>query len=73
MGNVEVAYKERRGAHAPGEPITDPKDWVEQLLKHDFAETKTMYDGAPIEVKAEINEVFGENIFGKWQDAKMWF
>ena len=40
MGNLSgnglaVKYKATRGTHEPGEFISDPKDWVEELMKTD--------------------------------------
>ena len=44
MGNVQVQYKQRRGANEPGTEVTDPKDWFEHFIEDKFAEFKPQYD-----------------------------
>ena len=36
MGNVQVQYKQRRGAHEAGEEVTDPGEYLRMLLSEDF-------------------------------------
>ena len=40
MGNVQVQYKQRRGANEAGSDITDPKDYLTELLTTDFDSSK---------------------------------
>ena len=36
MGNVQVQYKQRRGANEAGDDITDPVDYLRMLLGEDY-------------------------------------
>ena len=48
MGNVQVQYKQRRGANEAGTEVTDPKDFFTELLSDEqgkFDDFKTAYDG----------------------------
>ena len=72
MGNVTVQYKASRGSHLEGDPIDDPKDWLNCLLSEDFDSTKEMYDTAPADVQAEIDSIFDGNIFLSKVQADMW-
>ena len=45
MGNVQVQYKQRRGANEAGDDITNPLDYLRELLCEDYNSTKALYDG----------------------------
>ena len=49
MGNVQVQYKQRRGANEAGDDITDPAHYIKELLVEDYNSTKALYDSLPAE------------------------
>ena len=71
--HCQLFYPGQRGSHAPGKLISDPHDWIRQLLITEFNETKAKYNAAPAEFKTQIDSVFGKNIFNRKQDAQFWF
>ena len=43
MGNVQVQYKQRRGANEPGSAVNDPKDWFEHFMEDHYDNFQPMY------------------------------
>ena len=74
MGNVQVQYKQRRGANEAGADITDPKEYLTELLMADFATTKGIYDALDDDQKAQFRAFFGEDEDPLESDcaAEMW-
>ena len=78
MGNVSVKYKGNRGSHAEGDPVTDPKEFVQTVLDTDYARFQGIFNEQTDEVKAAIDALFVDeendpvNVFESTHFAKMW-
>ena len=84
MGNLSgkglsVKYKATRGTHQPGDiinPLTDPKDWVEQLMKTDRDETVAMFNALTPEQQQQLEACFDEDgeagVFGNVGNYEGW-
>ena len=74
MGNVQVQYKQRRGANEPGTEVTDPKDWFEHFIEDKFAEFKPQYDQLPDDKKNQFKQIFDDSDVMMAQTSfNMWF
>ena len=74
MGNVQVQYKQRRGANEPGSEVTDPKDWFEHFIEEKFDEFKPMYDQLPEDKKATFKAIFDDaDVMMAKTSFNMWF
>ena len=74
MGNVQVQYKQRRGANEPGTVITDPKDWFEAFIEDEFDNFKPMYEQLPQDKKNTFKEIFdGADVMNSKVSFNMWF
>ena len=73
MGNVQVQYKQRRGANEAGEDITDPVDYLKELLIEDYNTTKGLYDSLPDDQKTQFRSFFDdEDVLESKTCAEMW-
>ena len=58
-GQVSIAYKETRAAgQKPGELITDPEHFFNEILMEGYDEYKAIHDQAPAHVKQAIADLF---------------
>ena len=65
MGNLggkglSVKYKATRGTHEPGDNITDPKDWVEEMLKADRDATMERFNALTPDQQQAFEDCFGD-------------
>ena len=73
MGNVQVQYKQRRGANEAGTEITNPLEYLRELLDSDFDATKALYDGLSEEHQTQFKSFFeGDDIMESKAGAEMW-
>ena len=73
MGNVQVQYKQRRGANEPGSNITDPKDWFEAFQEDHFDNFKPLFDQLPDDKKNTFKEIFdGSDVMSNKTSFSMW-
>ena len=76
MGNVQVQYKQRRGANEAGTEVTDPKDFFTELLSDEqgkFDDFKTAYDGLDADKQAELKSFFDDDdVMQSKQRFTMW-
>ena len=73
MGNVQVQYKQRRGANEAGSEVTNPLDYLRMLLQEDYDATKALYDGLPDEHKDAFRSFFeGEDVLESSTSAEFW-
>ena len=75
MGNVQVKYKAQRGSHAPGDLITNPKEWLEGLLVTDRDATMEMYNALNDDQKEQLNNCFDDgdaDVFRNVGSANGW-
>ena len=74
MGNVQVQYKQRRGANEPGSEVTDPKDWFENIIEEQFDAMKPMYDALPGDKKSSFQSIFDDtDVMNSKASFQMWF
>ena len=77
MGNLSgkgltVKYKATRGTHLPGDvinPLVDPKDWIEQLMKEDREETMKMFNELTPEQQLQLECCFDEDNQGVFENV----
>ena len=77
MGNLggkglSVKYKATRGTHEPGDvinPLTDPQDWVEQLMKTDRDETMVMFNNLTPEQQQQLEGCFEDGSVGVFENV----
>ena len=73
MGNVQVQYKQRRGANEAGDDITDPAHYIKELLVEDYNSTKALYDSLPAEHQTTFKSFFDdEDVLESKACAEMW-
>ena len=73
MGNVQVTYRRSRSGQAAGSVITNPTDWLEEILLENFDTYQGQYNGLSQEQKNAINAAFEANVFEDSGAAEAWF
>ena len=58
MGNINVSYKQRRGANEAGAECTEPLAYFENFIEDEFNKVKPLYDALPEDKKTEFKEIF---------------
>ena len=76
MGNVQVQYKQRRGANEAGTDVTDPKDFFTEMLSDEqgkFDGLKAAYDGLDADKQDTFKSFFdGDDVMQSKQRFSMW-
>ena len=73
MGNVQVTYRRSRAGHSAGTVITNPADWLEEILLENFDTYQGQYNGLSQQQKNAVNAAFGDNVFSDASAAEAWF
>ena len=73
MGNVQVQYKQRRGANEPGSTVNDPKDWFEHFLEDHYDNFQPMYNALPDDKKNTFKAIFDDtDVMNNKTSLSMW-
>ena len=58
----------------PGDIVHNAYHWFEILMIDQWRQTKALYDGADVDVKAKVDEIFGgdEEVFVRKQNSENW-